>query len=439
MTDRSWLYPLHLQRLEAACLRLVTDPNYNRLIVEMPVRHGKSEFCSKLFPAWFLMLFPERNCILATHGADFSAEFGYKIRSLIRDYGPRLTGVRLDPDFRSRDHFRLAPPHTGQLRTASPGSSIAGRGAHLLIGDDLVKDQQEAASPARRESLWRWFQGEALTRLEPGGKVLLVMSRRHPDDLTGRCLAMNPDLPPDQQWHTIRFPALSETGEALWPERYSVERLEQIRMGMELAGTSYLWECLYQQNPTGDSTLTEWPADLFDGIVSDPDVSSARHLRILAIDPSKGSNARRGDYQALSDITLDPHGHLWVIPTLLRCTTDALEDTVLRMCHQTRYDGVIIEGNGFQEIIATNILKKSETDGILIPLHVKTSTENKVVRIRLALTPLLTQRRIHLLGYGNHVTLALGQLREFPSAAHDDFPDSLSLGTDLINSILYGG
>lgn len=439
---RDFAFPPHLQALERACLRLVDDPGFNRLLVEMPVRHGKSVYCSWAFATWYLLTRPSRQLIITTYGKSFSAEWSRKIQNTVRDYGKRLTGVTLGRT--KREDFAdfvvtCGSGGGGSLRTASPGTAIAGKGADLILVDDLVKDVREAVSPTRRASLDRWVNSELLTRLEPGGKLLCVMSRRHEDDQSGRFLAQNADLPADQQWHRITMPAIGEDGAALWPGRWPLDKLEAEKARFELAGMSWLWSCLYQQDPRGDSSIVEWPAHYFEAIGYDElPPSLPVRWRLLSLDPSKGRSDRPGDYSALCDGVIDRDAIMWVDPWLRILPTEAVEDEVVGRLGRGRYDALIVETNGFQSLIAQNIVRKCHARGIPCPMHTRDSTENKEVRIRLGLGPLLEQKRIRLRVRSSSYRLALSQLREFPSAAHDDFPDSLNLMCDLINKLLKG-
>jgi hypothetical protein len=402
-TVRGWRLPPHLAALESFCMRLIDDPAVNRGVVALPLRHGKSWYCSHVLPAWYLLTRPHAKVILAGYEKGFVNEWAVKVRETIRRYGERLAGVRLG-SIQRQDHFTLAA-HGGELRTASPGSGVAGKGADLIIPDDLVKDMTEAANPARRHSLTTWVNAELLARLEPGGKVLAVMSRRHPDDQLGRWLAQNPELPPDERWHELSMPALrygeGGTANALWPERYGVERLLKIKRRYELDGQSYLWDSLYQQDPRGDSTLIEWPETYW----SDPARPGGWHIgydelppglrlrwRVLSLDPSKGSNSKTGDYSAWSDARVDTKATLWVEPHLRLMPTEAVEDYTVELLARNRYDALVVECNGFQELIAENIVKKCRSKGVRCPMHKKSSTENKEVRIRLGLGPLFAQR-----------------------------------------------
>lgn len=442
---RGFAFPEHLQALERHCLRLIDDPDYNRLIVEMPIRHGKSWYCSHAFAAWYLLTRPSHQVIIATYGRDFSGEWARKIQNTIRDYGRRLTGVTLGrvsrQDHTTFTNLMKGNSEGGCLRTASPGSGIAGKGAHLIIADDLVKDMREAANPSRRNALTTWVNSELLARLEPGGKVLAVMSRRHPDDQSGRWLSQNAELPPRSQWHRLTMPAIDDAGRALWPERWPVEQLRDVERRYELDGQSYLWHSLYQQDPRENATLMEWPEHYWAAVGYDelPPNLPAR-FRLLSLDPSKGAGDRTGDYSAWSDVTVDatPAMGLWVQPHLHVLSTEAVEDYTVELLRRNGYHALVVECNGFQELIADNVLRKCLALGIACPLFKRTSTENKEVRIRLGLGPPLAQGRVRLCSRSPSYRLALSQLREFPSASHDDFPDSLNLCLDLLDYLLSG-
>jgi hypothetical protein len=442
-TLRHWRFPCHLRTLEQHCLRLADDPTYNRLVVEIPVRHGKSWYCSWMLPAWYLLTRPSRRVILASYEKEFANEWAVKVQHTIEQYGERLTGVSLG-GIRKQEHFTLAAPYAGELRTASPGSGVAGKGADLIVMDDLVKDARKAASASQRHALSTWVNSELMTRLEPDGKAMAVMSRRHPDDQSGRFLAQNPELPPHLQWHRLHMSAIGEDGAALWPARWPLSRLLEIKRDYELAGQSYLWSCLYDNDPRGDSTMIEWPEDYFADLPGRP--FSYDELppdlpvkwRLLSLDPSKGKGSRRGDYSAWCDVTVDKQATMWVHPHLKVIPTEAVEDYSVELLSRNRYDAFVCECNGFQEVVADNIARKASAKGVHCPLFRKTSTEDKEVRLRLGLGPLFDQRRVRMCARSTSYRLALAQLREFPTASHDDFPDSLNLACDLINYLLTG-
>ena len=183
--DPGFQVPPHIELLDRAIVETVESGG--RLLVAMPPRHGKSELCSRYTPAWYLGRFPDRRVILASYEADYAASWGRKARDLLEEHGRTMFGVGVRQDSHAANRWDLAD-HAGGMTTAGVGGAITGRGADLLIIDDPVKSVEEAESDTYRARTWDWWRGVALTRLEPGGAVILVMTRWHEDDLAGRIL-----------------------------------------------------------------------------------------------------------------------------------------------------------------------------------------------------------------------------------------------------------
>lgn len=242
------MLPPHVRYLAGEIVNAIIGGYY--LTIEATVRHGKSSLCSEWTPPWYLGCFPDRRVILASYEADFAASWGGKARDILEEHG-HLYGVKVDPASSSRDRWDILGAPGGMI-TAGVGGAITGRGADLLLIDDPFKNADEALSQTIRDKRWDWLQSTALTRLEPGGIAIVTMARWHEDDFIGRL--HNPEYTPPGKWKRIRLPALAEEndplgrepGDALWPERYSRERLEEIRSER---GT-YWFGALYQQAPT---------------------------------------------------------------------------------------------------------------------------------------------------------------------------------------------
>ncbi len=259
ISDGYWQPAKHLSLLDEQLQRLIAR-EYRGLIVNMPPRHGKSEFISMYFPAWHLLRYPDKRIILSTYSNQFAALWGRRVKELIESNKERL-GVGFKHDARSAASFEIEGSRGG-MHSAGAGSSITGRGADLLIIDDPVKNSMDAKSVVKRDSLWDWFNSTALTRLEPLGVAVILMTRWHRDDLCGRMLekynviSLNDIISLKEKrkvWVHLSIPAIAlsndilgrKSGEALWQDRYNIEELMDIKNNLEASW----FESMYQQNP----------------------------------------------------------------------------------------------------------------------------------------------------------------------------------------------
>ena len=224
------------------------------LIVEMPPRHGKTLTVSRLYPAWHLGRNPNHRVMLVSYGDSLATKNSRAVRNMIASpvYAELYPHTRLAKDSRAVDAFDLDRAEGGIDALGVLGAAT-GKGAHLLIGDDLVKNRQEAESELLRDRTWDAFIDDLLSRLEPSGAVVLFATRWHMDDVIGRAVRdLIPQYPPGRIVR-LRLPAIAEAddpigraeGEALWSERYPIERLREIERTMG----AYSWSALYQQNP----------------------------------------------------------------------------------------------------------------------------------------------------------------------------------------------
>lgn len=230
-------------------------------IIEAPPRHGKSELVSRRFPAWYLGRNPTHEIISTAYGTDLAIdEYGRKVRNIVRDpaFARVFPTVSLSED--SQAAGRWNTNHGGGYLAAGVGAGITGRGANVLIVDDPFKGRAEADSERERALVWAWFTSEALTRLAPGGTVVIVNTRWHEEDLTGMVLK---HLGGDGL-ERLTLPAIANEGTereaALWPERFPLDHLRQLR-ARYMNSHPREWYALYQQSPraeTGTFIKREW-------------------------------------------------------------------------------------------------------------------------------------------------------------------------------------
>ena len=242
-------------KMVAEKLEAVARGELKRLIINMPPRHTKSEFASYLFPAWMIGKKPNMKIMQATHTADLSIRFGRKVKNLMetKEY-QSLFDVRLRSD--SKAAYRWETDDGGEYYAAGVGGNIAGRGADLFIVDD-PHSEQDAMSPTALENAWDWYTSGPRQRLQPGGAIILVMTRWGENDLTARLLKQAAKDPKADQWEVIELPAILESGAALWPEYWKLEELEKIKASIPLTQ----WNAQYMQKPTSDTAAIikrEW-------------------------------------------------------------------------------------------------------------------------------------------------------------------------------------
>jgi len=238
--------PIH--RLITSELLEVAAGRTKRLAVSMPPGHGKTTNISVGFPVWWLGRNPEDRLLQLSYNFDLACGFSEQARKLFDALAPSVFGVRLDPKRRAASDWRLKG-HRGRLYAAGMGGSITGRRVEGIIIDDPIKGREMAESETIREKQWQGYQDDIVTRLEPGGWIVVLMTRWHEDDLLGRIL----NSAEADDWKYINLPALAEDddplgrepGEALWPDRYNREYLEERRIRR---GT-YGFSALYQGRP----------------------------------------------------------------------------------------------------------------------------------------------------------------------------------------------
>jgi predicted phage terminase large subunit-like protein len=234
-------------QIMADAFERVAKGELKRLIINMPPRHTKSEFASYLLPAWFLGMYPEKKIIQTAHTAELAVGFGRKVRNLVSS-NPYQKVFQTELSSDSKAAGRWNTSEGGDYFAIGVGGAVTGKGADLLIIDDPHSEQEaKQNNPAVYDGVYEWYTSGPRQRLQPGGSIIIVMTRWAKRDLTGQILK-NSEKDGTDEWEVIEFPAILPSGTPLWPGFWKKEELEAIKAEIPVSK----WNAQYQQNPTSE-------------------------------------------------------------------------------------------------------------------------------------------------------------------------------------------
>lgn len=439
----SWHHALLCRAID----RWISGEGRPNLIVCVPPQHGKSELVSRRLPGYLLGRDADARVIACSYGASLACAMNLDAQRVIdcgryRSIFPGTTlGDGKGGARRNSDLFEVAG-RAGAYRSAGVGGPIVGLPMDWGIIDDPFKNREEADSPAVREAVWRWYTGAFLSRAHSLTRKLICHTRWHPDDLVGRLLKQAEDDPAADQWDVVVLPAVAEgtlhpedprrPGEALWPERFPLPLLMQRR-----AASLTDWAGIYQQRPRAVGSV-EWPDELFDwpGFWFD-DWPGNCALKVMSLDPSKGSDSKQGDYQAAIKWGRTPDGTEWVEADLAKrpvCAARTADDVAIGegMCERVVElykafgpECLALETNTFQQLLTIPLHAEAKRQRIELRIVELDNRVNKNVRIRRLGGPLSARRMRFRRTPGTR--LLVEQLKQFPTADHDDGPDGLEM------------
>jgi predicted phage terminase large subunit-like protein len=237
-------------KLVASAFERVVFGDCRRLIINMPPRHTKSEFASYVLPAWFLGNFPNKKVIQASHTAELAVGFGRKVRNLVNSsvFAEIFKDVKLQSD--SKAAGRWSTNGGGEYFAIGVGGAVTGKGADLLIIDDPHSEQEAklaAYKPDIFDSVYEWYTSGPRQRLQPGGRIIIVMTRWSLRDLTGHVIKSSATRG-GEAWEVIELPAILPSGRALWPEFWPLGELTKLQIELPV----HKWNAQYQQKPTAE-------------------------------------------------------------------------------------------------------------------------------------------------------------------------------------------
>ena len=437
----SWVLAPHLAYIAREVGRCIVSGG--RLLLECPPRHGKSEFVSRYLPGWFVGAFHGKRAAVASYSDVLPRRNGRHARHDFSEHGPSVFGASVRNDTSAAVEW--ATTRGSEFYGVGVGGGFTGRGADLLVLDDLVKDAEAANSQVQRDAVWDWLESVALIRLEPGASVIAITTRWHEDDAHGRLMARQPG-----RWRRIRLPAIAEDsdplgrhpGAALWPERFDEAALQEIRSGM----SSRAWAALYQQSPApagGDIWRSDWWAESRYDIDAEGrfvvdghpiPLSSLRRFTVVDLATSLKTSA---DFTVFSTFGVAPQGRiLW-----LGCVRKRMEgpDILPALSAEiARWGSSIawIEDSGYQ----LSLIQDARRRGL--PVRTwgrKTDAGHRVEGDKVALaysaTPLVEQGRVYLPRSAPWTAHAEAELLAFPNGEHDDVADTFAVGVRIGQSM----
>ena len=390
----------------------------SRIIVNMPPRHTKSEFASYLLPAWLIGKNPELKIIQTTHTAELAVRFGRKVRNLMEldIYKEIFPDVDLRADSKAAGRWETG--QGGEYFAAGVGGAITGRGADLLIIDD-PHSEQDALSDTAMEHAYEWYTSGPRQRLQPGGSIVVVMTRWSLKDLTGKLIkAQASDVMADQ-WDVVEFPAILPSDNVLWPEFWKKEELLKVKASLSVGK----WNAQWQQNPTAEEGAiikkewwNKWEKD------SIPPVSYIMQSYDTAF-----SKKETADYSAITTwgvfqpseggpdniILMDAKRGRWDFPEL---KSNAMEEY-----NYWEPDMVLIEAKAS----GTPLTDELRTMGIPVVNYTPSKGRDKHTRMHMV-APIFESGKVWApeKKFSEEV---IDECAAFPNGEHDDFCDSMSM------------
>jgi predicted phage terminase large subunit-like protein len=414
----------------------VANGTCKRLIINMPPRHTKSEFASYLLPAWFLGKFPGKKVIQTSHTAELAVGFGRKVRNLVDtdNYHTVFPDLVLQSDSKAAGRWNTSKG--GDYFAIGVGGAVTGKGADLLIIDDPHSEQEAALAeinPDIYDKTYEWYTSGPRQRLQPGGAIVVVMTRWSKKDLTGQVLKSEAQRGGDG-WEVIEFPAILPSGNPLWPEFWSLKELAALKE--ELPNSK--WMAQYQQNPTSEVSAIvkrEWWK------MWESDTPPNCEFTLMSWDTAF-EKSQRADYSAMTLWGVfyrpDDTGVSQANIILLNAFRERMEFPRLKQVAIEQYkewepDSVIIE----KKASGAPLIYEMRAMGIPVQEYTPTKGNDKISRLN-AVSDLFASGRV----WAPNTSWAeevIDEVASFPSGDHDDYVDAVSLALRRFRSGGYVG
>lgn len=394
-------------------LEAVAKGEIERLIVTLPPGHGKSTSVSRLLPAWFLGHHPRMTVILGSHSAELAEGHSRAARAIVAS--PAFPFPEVAVSSHSAAVNRWQTTAGGSMIAVGVGGGVTGWRADLAVCDDPIADREQADSPAYRDRVWRWWQESFLTRLQPGGRIVLLHTRWHPSDLIGMVL----DSPGADRWTVLNLPARAEDeddplgreiGEPLWPEAFDMEWCERKRLDVGERG----WAALFQGRPTpqeGNLFRREWLAGRYDRLPE-------KVRMVTGVDASFGQGVN-SDYSAAVTVASDGASYFVLDVQEGRWHFAELLEQLRRVNERWHPSEIVVEDVGAGRSALQELRRASD-----LPTVPVKPNGSKVARAE-SIAPLLENGRVLFPTQASRWRAELiEELAAFPAVKHDDCTDA---------------
>ena len=395
-----------------------------RLIINMPPRHTKSEFASYLLPAWFLGKFPHKKVIQTSHTAELAVGFGRKVRNLVDSevYKGIFSNTSLQADSKAAGRWNTSKG--GDYFAIGVGGAVTGKGADILIIDDPHSEQEAAlaeVNPEIYDKVYEWYTSGPRQRLQPGGSIIIVMTRWSKKDLTGQVIKSATQRGGDE-WEVIEFPAILPSGNPLWPQFWTLKEL--LALKEELPNQK--WMAQYMQNPTSETAAIvkrEWWQTWED------EAPPQCEFVLQSWDTAFEKN-NRADYSACTTWGVfyqdDDAGIKQANIILLNAFRDRMEFPVLKKRAVEEFkewepDSIIIE----KKASGSPLIYEMRSMGIPVQEFTPSKGNDKISRLN-AVSDLFASGRVWVPNT-NWAEEVVDEVASFPGGEHDDYVDSVSL------------
>jgi predicted phage terminase large subunit-like protein len=392
----------------------------------VPPRHGKSELASIRLPAWFLGRQPHKQFLSVSATEGLASDFGRAVRNTISSPEYRaIFDTRLSEDSQAKGKWHTSAG--GIYYALGIGGSVLGRGGDCILVDDPYASMQDAMSELTRKNVWDWYTGTAYNRLMPGGSIVVINHRMHEDDLCGRLLAQQ--AAGGDQWEVVELPAISEAGEALWPDAYPIEALERIRKNTQ----PRFWSALFQQQPApeeGDYFKADWlrPYEK----VPDP-----KTLRVYG-GSDYAVTADGGDFTCHAVVGLDPEGRMYLLDLWRKqAASDVWVEAFCDLVAKWKPVGWAEEQGQIKSGVGPFLDRRQRERRAYVVREQFPTRGDKAVRAQ------SIRGRMALEGLYVPISAAWypglrSELLSFPAGKHDDQVDALGLVGQLLDKMLAG-